>query len=231
MYSATFTRQKLQSAVFKYLCDIEYNTEQVTFVGPSSATSYEIGTVVGQASVGALTATKTDVSGASKGAITLDATTPVAAGSKTGRYSIVAISSYNSSGPVAAVFEVVDPSGISLGSFSAGATFNNGIKFVKASGTTDAVGDVAYIDVAAAAGTAKFAPLNLSATDGTQNAAGVLFMPLKMLATTDASGVAVTRGPAVVVTDGLEWPSGITDTQKATALAQLKALGIVSRSI
>jgi hypothetical protein len=45
----------------------------------------------------------------------------------------------------------------------------------------------------------------------------------------DAPGVVIARG-AVVDADLLVWPAGITDAQKATALTELEARGIVARS-
>lgn len=41
-------------------------------------------------------------------------------------------------------------------------------------------------------------------------------------------GVVIARGAAVAL-DALVWPAGITDVQKAAALAQLAAQGIVAR--
>jgi hypothetical protein len=74
----------------------------------------------------------------------------------------------------------------------------------------------------------KFTALAPAASDGSQNAAGVL------LAATDASaadrlGPLLARGPAVVSADHLVWPGGITGGEKTAAIAQLVALGIVSR--
>ena len=37
------------------------------------------------------------------------------------------------------------------------------------------------------------------------------------------------RGPALLRSSGIAWPAGISDAQKAIALAQLAALGIVVR--
>jgi hypothetical protein len=67
--------------------------------------------------------------------------------------------------------------------------------------------------------------LNLSGTDGSQIAAGVLVYSV----TTDGSTakeVAVLVRHAEVRTSHLTWPVGITDTQKTAAVKQLRAAGI-----
>ena len=46
----------------------------------------------------------------------------------------------------------------------------------------------------------------------------------------EAKGVVIARG-AVLNLDALVWPAGITATQKATALAELEARGIVTRAV
>jgi len=45
----------------------------------------------------------------------------------------------------------------------------------------------------------------------------------------DKAGVVIPRG-AVVDADLLVWPAGITDAQKATALSELEARGVVARA-
>lgn len=67
--------------------------------------------------------------------------------------------------------------------------------------------------------------LNLSGTDGSQIAAGILVYSI----TTDGSttkDVAVLVRHAEVRTSHLTWPVGITDTQKTAAVEQLRAAGI-----
>lgn len=71
----------------------------------------------------------------------------------------------------------------------------------------------------------QFVPLAPTATDGSQIAAGVMLDAIAPVASTQ-KGTIIARG-AVVDASRLLWPSGITAAQKTTALAQLKALGIV----
>jgi len=64
------------------------------------------------------------------------------------------------------------------------------------------------------------------ASDGSQIAVGVMVDPISPIASTQ-KGTILARG-AVVDPTKLQWPGGITAPQKATALAQLKALGIIT---
>jgi hypothetical protein len=66
-----------------------------------------------------------------------------------------------------------------------------------------------------------------AATDGTETAAGVLIQSVDATSA-DTKGVMVARH-AMVADNALVWPAGITDNQKATAVAQLKAIGILIR--
>jgi len=73
----------------------------------------------------------------------------------------------------------------------------------------------------------KVTQLAPSASDGSQNAAGVLVGDVDASAA-DTPGVIIARH-AICSDKGLVWPSGITGAQKNTALGQLKALGILVR--
>lgn len=74
--------------------------------------------------------------------------------------------------------------------------------------------------------TDAFVILAPAASDGSQIAAGVMVDPISPIASTQ-KGTIIARG-AVVDPTKLQWPGGITAGQKTTALAQLKALGIVA---
>ena len=64
-----------------------------------------------------------------------------------------------------------------------------------------------------------------SATDGTAMAVGIIAHPVDGKA---AHGLAFVRG-CTVKAERLGWPAGITDEQKAVAVAQLAAVGIIAR--
>ena len=74
----------------------------------------------------------------------------------------------------------------------------------------------------------KFTVLTPSATNGSQNAAGVLWGGAD---TTDADAPAVVlvRGPAIVNRHEITWPEAATQAQITTATTALAALGIVLR--
>ncbi len=76
--------------------------------------------------------------------------------------------------------------------------------------------------------TGEYTILAPAAVDGSEVAAGI------MLADCDATaaatdGVALVR-EAIISSEELVWPDGILDSEKATALEQLKTLGIITRT-
>jgi hypothetical protein len=73
----------------------------------------------------------------------------------------------------------------------------------------------------------KVTQLVPAASDGSQNAAGVLLHPVDASAA-DQPGVIIARH-AICSDKGLVWPVSITGPQKAAAISQLKALGILVR--
>jgi hypothetical protein len=74
----------------------------------------------------------------------------------------------------------------------------------------------------------KYTVLTPGASNGSQNAAGILWG--KADATdTDAPGVVLVRGPAIVNRHEITWPEGATEAQIATATTALAALGILQR--
>jgi len=73
----------------------------------------------------------------------------------------------------------------------------------------------------------KITQLAPAASDGSENAAGVLLSDVDASGG-DKPGVIIVR-EAIVSSAGLVWPTGITGPQKAEAVAELKALGIIVR--
>ena len=74
----------------------------------------------------------------------------------------------------------------------------------------------------------KFTALTPGASNGSQNAAGILWGHADAT-DVDASAVVLVRGPALVNRHEIVLPDGITEAQIATATAALAALGIVMR--
>lgn len=68
--------------------------------------------------------------------------------------------------------------------------------------------------------------INLAATDGTQTAIGVITSDVNATETTKA--VIITR-IAMLADHAVVWPANITEEQKAAAIKQLEARGIIIR--
>ena len=74
----------------------------------------------------------------------------------------------------------------------------------------------------------KFTKLTPAATNGSQNAAGILWAGVDASAA-DSPGVVVLRGPALVNRHEIIWPEGVTEAQITAATTALGALGIILR--
>jgi hypothetical protein len=182
------------------------------------------GTVLGQKSAGAdLIEVVPGGRNTGHGVLTMDPTTPLLAGVLPGVYTATCTAAAVGGG----TFTVTDPKGNVLGTVAVGATFATQVKFVIADGAPDfLVGDQFSIEVGPIS-PATVVALNLGASDGSQNAAGIL------LFTTDATAGAVKTTmiarEAVLSLYGLTWPAGMTQAQQDAAVAQLAAKGIQVR--
>ncbi|UVM52206.1 MULTISPECIES: head decoration protein [unclassified Pseudomonas] len=74
----------------------------------------------------------------------------------------------------------------------------------------------------------KYQVVDLAGTGAAKKSVAVLIEAVDATAS-DQPGVVISRG-AVVDLAELTWPVGITEAQKATALDELNALGIVART-
>jgi hypothetical protein len=93
-----------------------------------------------------------------------------------------------------------------------------------ASGQTLALGTVVGVVTA----TSKLKALDPAATDGTENARGVIANDVDAALADRDDGLLIARH-ALVARNALVWPSGITAELKAAAESQLKAIGILVR--
>jgi hypothetical protein len=110
------------------------------------------------------------------------------------------------------------------GSTGNNVTVQERIKGVLTQGATPfAAGDGFDITVPA---TVKYVPIDFSAVTGAQKAAAIVINNAD--ATSADVETAVLIGEAQIVPAQLVWPEGATSDQKAAALGQLAALGIVS---
>jgi hypothetical protein len=74
----------------------------------------------------------------------------------------------------------------------------------------------------------KYTVLTPGASNGSQNAAGILWAGVDATEA-DAPGVVILRGPAIVNRHEIIWPEGATEAQITTATTALAALGIILR--
>ena len=74
----------------------------------------------------------------------------------------------------------------------------------------------------------KYTGLTPAATNGSQNAVGILWAGVDASAG-DALGVVVLRGPAIVNSHEIVWPNGATEAQITSATNALASLGIILR--
>ena len=167
-------------------------------------------------------AASTNTSGS--GAITIDVTTPVAAGAKNGVYQAICIEPASNGG----TFEVFDPDGVAIGVVAVGGTFNNQIKFVIADATDFVSGDRFLITVGIEQSDYEYLAHDPTATDGSQVAAGIAMYPVTTDSSTTQKIAAHVRAAAVRLAD-LEFKSGISAVNKAATVRQLEALGIIAR--
>ena len=93
-----------------------------------------------------------------------------------------------------------------------------------AAGQNLVLGTVVGID----ATTAKVKQIDPAATDGTEVAVGVLATSVDASLIDREDGILIARH-AVVADHSLTWPAGITSLDKAAAIAQLKAAGVLVR--
>lgn len=78
------------------------------------------------------------------------------------------------------------------------------------------------------AASSKVKVVDPSATDGSEVAAGVLIQAVDANLADRDDGLIVARH-AIVADHALVWPTGITVAEKKSAIAQLKALGVLVR--
>lgn len=130
----------------------------------------------------------------------------------------------------AGTFSVQTPDGREIGPMTVGVAFNKEIKFTLADGAADfVVGDSFKIRVGIEVpGDLTYGALNLTGTDGSQNAAGIAIYPVVTDGSTTVKIAAITNTAEVNV-NCLEWPAGITAAQKAEAVAQLRTKNIKVR--
>ncbi len=214
----TYTEPKRLSDILKYeLSTLFCRGAGILLAGDSAVRTVEMGAVLGQILFGTPTEDHTGNTG--NGAMTGLA---LKSRAQLGDYSVECITATTN----AATFAVFDPFGRRLADAATGAAYDNGeIAFSIADGGTDfVVGDSFAITVPA--GSQKLTAIDFSAVDGSQRAAGVATLTATAPDGSDSSIAYLKRGPAVIASNDLVWPSGASAGQKAQALAELAALDI-----
>jgi len=209
--------------VLKYEAPNLYSREAVTVLAGSGADRLlEVGEVIGKRTRDTVTVTA-DAGNTGDGTATL-ATPALGVKAEVGTYTLTCIAAAVDGG----TFEVLSPSGYKLPDLSVGVAFSGShINLTIADGATDfVVGDKFTIDVS---GDGKVVALDLSGTDGTHEASGVMEADVTALDGVDASAVAIVRD-AILAEVGIVWPTGITQAEKDQATAQLEARGILVRA-
>jgi hypothetical protein len=215
------TEGKRLSDVVKSEADGRYSRDAVTVLGGVGADRVlEIGTVTGAVVLGS-------ASVAADGGNTGDGTiTGITLGSKAqaGDYVLTCVEAAANGG----VFEVMAPDGDRLSDGVVGAAeVGDHLSFTINDGAADfVVGDKFTITVAE--GSNKILAIDFDAEDGSQNAHGLMAVKVTAPDGVDMPGVEIARH-AEIVESGLVWPAGATADQKAAALAQLEAKGIIAR--
>jgi hypothetical protein len=215
------TESKRLGDWLKYEQENHYSRDIVTILAGNGAERALLsGMVLGKVTKGA--AVGAAVAG-NVGNGTITAAPVVGVAAKPGVYRIVCIEPATDGGK----FTVEDPDGILLGVASVGVEFTTQLTFTIADGAIDfASGDAFTITVAAGSG--KFKQIDFAAVDGSNVACGLLLLDAAAPDGADSSAVAVVRN-AIVSDNGITWPSGATTEQKAAAVTQLKAAGILVR--
>ncbi|NIJ40349.1 hypothetical protein FHS78_000619 [Parvibaculum indicum] len=205
----------------------EANGYRSRSVGTITGGKYAAGTMLGKITEGGtVTVSEATFEGTGTGALTL-ATPAYSAAVHEGDYQAICVDPATDGG----LFNVLRPDGTMDGVAKVGVAYDGEVKFTIADDTTDfAAGDTFTIPVAIAdnADLNKYTQLDPSATDGSQHLAAVLYDGVDA-STADVEGTIHDRDCEV---NGLAvtWIDGITDNQKAAAIAEGAALGIIVRN-
>lgn len=175
---------------------------------------------------GAITVGNPTFTGTGDGTLT-KATPAYGAGVQEGTYTARLVEA----GANAGQFAVTRPDGTLDGYAAVGVAYDGQVKFTIADGATDFSAAAQFtlaVTIAAAAAEGQYKALDLSATDGAEHAAAIAGYAVMTGVGETASIAGVVRDTEVNGTE-LEWPAGITADQKAAAIAELAAVGIIVR--
>jgi hypothetical protein len=215
-------RPTLLTALLKYEVNPEFCREQLTLLaGDGAERSVVVGQLLGLSSAVAVSEAAA-AGNTGNGAFSL-ASPAIAGGTLPGDYEVICVAAAANGG----TFEVFDPSGVAIGTAKVGVAYTGALKFTIADGATDfVVGDSFTVTVPAGTKAKEWDP---TAIDGSAAVAGIVLARAVAADGTDSTVLTLARGPAIITDSGIAWPDGVTDDQKADALAALAALGIIVR--
>ncbi|HEV7278399.1 MAG TPA: head decoration protein [Devosiaceae bacterium] len=213
---------KLQTALLKYEAFPDFTREsEVLLAGDGATREIEIGTPLGLGDSGD-PESAADAGNAGDGVLTL-ADPAVGAGVVPGIYWIVAATEAANGG----TFHVFDPAGANIGTATVGVAFDDVVKFTIADGAADfEIGDTFTITVPKGVKAKAWDP---DAVDGSQVFWGIALQRATAADGVDGSVLALARGPAVVASDGLVLPDGISADERAALYEAMEAKSIVVR--
>jgi hypothetical protein len=178
------------------------------------------------ANEGAITVGNPGFTGTGNGTLT-KATPAYGAGVLEGTYRAVCVEKAADGG----LFQVLRPDGSVDGDVLVGVAYDGQVKFTIADGSTDFEPGDAFtlaVSIAEAADVGQYKGLDLSANDGAEIAAAILFDAV-ITGENETKRATIHYKQMVARIGDLTWPAGITTEQKAAALAQLAAVGIEAR--
>lgn len=199
----------------------------------NSTPALVLGAVLGQLLIGITAAVVATEGNTGDGALVMKAADQVGPDLQIGAYVVRCITAPSGAGANDAVFAVFAPDGKRLADATqavayAGVHINFTIGNVAA--VDFVVGD--EITVTVAEGSGEYRQIDFAAESGAEVAAGV-YIGNPEIDTSAGGGavadaLALVRGPAIVDPGNLVWPAGATADQKAKALAELEAVGILA---
>jgi hypothetical protein len=177
------------------------------------------GTVLGSIAAPVPSVRARDGGNVGDGTLVMNTDAPLLPGAREGTYSLTYFAPAGQCG----AFRVEDPNGYLVGHAVPGEPFATSLQFLITAGAAPfSPGDGFEIDVEDALG--HVTQLRPRARDGRQIVAGILFYSTDAISA--AQQCVITARTAVVSAAELVWPDGITEAEKASAIAQLAALDI-----
>ncbi|WP_319517246.1 head decoration protein [uncultured Martelella sp.] len=229
----TATKARTLSDLVKWMPEREYSIASYTLLaGDGDTRSISLGTPLGKITAGG---TKSAVSAADAGNTgngTLTLADPAfTATAPLGEYTVVCTTG---GADGTSKFRVENPEGVRVGTATGGAAFDKTIKFTIAGGGTDFVeGDsfIVTVSIAAGADDGKIVAWSPTATNGSQVIWGFAANAIEAADGVDnvGNGLAVRR-QAILRDGGIQWPEGLSATDKAAAVENVEEKrGIVVR--